>query len=413
MLDVQSALRNSTPLCPASPEMLFDRYFEGPAKSRQRLRHYGLVQLLEAMIAENRSCLTRMSRRHANHQSADFVIRGTFHKELVARSSGQPQEFDPSCEQYFYDGIDWGDLRQTFEIYADKYLDRPQLLAKDSTAEQFTSRSYSSEFALAQRYAFSYHPENRCQLGDLSLRFFLWLSVDPAELADVARAQGRRGDETLDWFWDLNVSWAEVHGSGWPLFSIMAAVSEKLRDDGQEICTTEAQLAPFIDSFDNAIMVPAERCAALLLEAPQCPDMVASALLALADVMRTTAWQQSNRYYQFTSEMPRSQPPERDAERLLQQAEAMVRSQSARWSWLTTRWPVWRLLDRLGAAEAVNVSSGGSWFWMYVFPHRVRSDGIISNRIRATSKAYCLQLFQDEVRRLLEQMPRPGRAHAA
>ncbi|CAE7383194.1 unnamed protein product, partial [Symbiodinium necroappetens] len=171
----------------------------------------------------------------------------------------------------------------------------------------------------------------------------------------------------------------------------------------QEICTTEGQLAPFIDSFDNAIMVSAEHCAVLLLEAPHCPDAVASALLALADVMRTTAWQQSNRYYQFTSEMPRSQPPERDAERLLQRAEATVRSQSARWPWLTTRWPVWRLLDRLGAAEAVNVSSGSSWFWMYVFPHRVRSDGIISNRIRATSKAYCLQLFQDEVRRLLEQ----------
>ncbi|CAE7854769.1 unnamed protein product [Symbiodinium microadriaticum] len=244
-----------------------------------------------------------------------------------------------------------------------RYLDRPQLLAK--------------EFSLAQRYAFSYHPENRCQLGDLSLRFFLWLSVDPAELADVARAKGRRGDvlsevmqETLDWFWDLNVSWAEVHESGWPLFSILAAVSEKLRDDGQEICTTEGQLAPFIDSFDNAIMVSAEHCAVLLLEAPHCPDAVASALLALADVMRTTAWQQSNRYYQFTSEMPRSQPPERDAERLLQRAEATVRSQSARWPWLTTRWPVWRLLDRLGAAEAVNVSSGSSWFWMYVFPHR-------------------------------------------
>ncbi|CAE7726445.1 unnamed protein product [Symbiodinium sp. CCMP2456] len=336
---------------------------------------------------------------------------------LLALSSGQHQDFDPSCEQYFYEGIDWGDLRQTFEIYADKYLDRPQLLAK--------------EVALAQRYAFSYHPENRCQLGDLSLRFFLWLSVDPADLADIARAKGRRGDilsevmqETLDWFWDLNVSWAagapEVHESGWPLFSfgmiffaaehcenhspsreksplygdiycwrapglrglacwdlklrLVIEVSEKLRDDGQEICTTEGQLAPFIDSFDNAIMVggsvSAERCAALLLEAPHCPDAVASALLALADVMRTTAWQQKNRYYQFTSEMPRSQPPERDAERLLQRAEATVRSQSARWSWLTTRWPVWRLLDRLGAAEAVNVSSGGSWFWMYVFPHR-------------------------------------------
>ena len=109
MLDVQSALRNSTP--PVQPvrrccliAVLESRWnhhvpgdsinsclfllsletdFEGPAKSRQRLRHYGLVQLLEAMIAENRSCLTRMSRRHANHQSADFVIRGTFHKELL------------------------------------------------------------------------------------------------------------------------------------------------------------------------------------------------------------------------------------------------------------------------------------------------------------------------------------------
>ena len=35
-----------------------------------------------------------------------------------------------------------------------------------------------------------------------------------------------------------------------------------------------------------------------------------------------------------------------------------------------------------------------------MFPHRVRSDGLIANRIRATRKAYCLQLFQDEVMRI-------------
>ena len=33
--------------------------------------------------------------------------------------------------------------------------------------------------------------------------------------------------------------------------------------------------------------------------------------------------------------------------------EALVRSQTQRWPLLTTRWPMWRLLDRLGASEAV------------------------------------------------------------
>ena len=117
-------------------------------------------------------------------------------------------------------------------------------------------RSAAKEFALAQSYAFSYHPENRCQLGDLSVRrepteygaclktvvvfvgvltlrallfgvptrapgfwklptgrgaqtaglappylcrFFLWLTVDPVALraAATARAQGRHGGDVL------------------------------------------------------------------------------------------------------------------------------------------------------------------------------------------------------------------------
>ena len=33
--------------------------------------------------------------------------------------------------------------------------------------------------------------------------------------------------------------------------------------------------------------------------------------------------------------------------------EALVRSETQRWPLLTTRWPMWRLLDRLGASEAV------------------------------------------------------------
>eukprot|EP00435_Cladocopium_sp_Y103_P029034 s1737_g7.t1 len=47
------------------------------------------------------------------------------------------------------------------------------------------------EFEMAKNYAFSYSPENRCILGDLSLRFFLWLSVAPAELA--ASVEGGQG----------------------------------------------------------------------------------------------------------------------------------------------------------------------------------------------------------------------------
>ncbi|CAK0880337.1 unnamed protein product [Prorocentrum cordatum] len=115
-----------------------------------------------------------------------------------------------------------------------------------------------------------------------------------------------------------------------------------------------------------------------------------------------TRHRDGNRYYQFTSTQVSQQPSDEDVQRLLLRAETVLRGQRD-WRLLTTQWPVWRLLDRLAAAEVVNVTSGGSSFWMHVFPHRVRSDGLISNRIRATARPYCLQLFQDEVLRLASQ----------
>eukprot|EP00931_Biecheleriopsis_adriatica_P010660 TRINITY_DN111730_c0_g1_i1.p1 TRINITY_DN111730_c0_g1~~TRINITY_DN111730_c0_g1_i1.p1 ORF type:complete len:553 (-),score=132.66 TRINITY_DN111730_c0_g1_i1:7-1665(-) len=320
---------------------------------------------------------------------------------VSANVAGLSSADDKSCDGYQYEGMDWGELRSTFEIYADKYLDRPQLLAK--------------EFQFAKTYAFGYHPENRCVLGDLTVRFFVWLSLDPMAMRSAVAAlaaghlpndmMGEVLQETFDLFWNLDISWSEVHGSGWPLFSVLAAVSERLRDDGQELCATEEQLQPFIDSFDTAVTIDADATAELLLEARRCPDAVAAALLAMADNLRTTTWQQDrNRYFQFTCSPADSQPPERDAEKLLARVEALLRGERS-WSLLTSRWPVWRLLDRLGAREVVRVVSDTSWFWMFVFPHRVRSDGLISNRIRATSKAYCLQLFQEEVKRLAAETP--------
>ncbi|CAJ1449641.1 unnamed protein product, partial [Effrenium voratum] len=136
------------------------------------------------------------------------------------------QETGLFCENYFFDGVDWGSVRQSFEIYADKYLDRPQLLAK--------------EFELAKSYAFNYSPENRCILGDLTLRLFVWLAVDPKELQATAKllALGHKEgplaelmQETWEWFWDLPLSWSEIHNSGWPLFSVLASVSERLREE--------------------------------------------------------------------------------------------------------------------------------------------------------------------------------------
>ena len=53
----------------------------------------------------------------------------------------------------------------------------------------------------------------------------------------------------------------------------------------------------------NPLEVPLSSCASVLLEA-LCPEASATALVALADLARTTAWQLPNRYYQFTSIMP-------------------------------------------------------------------------------------------------------------
>ncbi|CAL1153597.1 unnamed protein product [Cladocopium goreaui] len=111
------------------------------------------------------------------------------------------QKQDLSCEGYIHDGIDWRNLRRRFEIYADKYLDRPQLLAE--------------EFEMAKNYAFSYSPENSCILGDLSLRFFLclwlrsWQSVEGSKgmLAEIM-------EETWKWFWDLPQTWQDSAGHG-------------------------------------------------------------------------------------------------------------------------------------------------------------------------------------------------------
>eukprot|EP00913_Durusdinium_trenchii_P009541 g8965.t1 len=230
---------------------------------------------------------------------------------------------DLSCEGYHFDGVDWGSLRRRFEIYADKYLDRPQLLAEEL------------EFDLAKSYAFSYSPENRCLLGDLTLRFFLWLAVSPSELRAAVAALSSDGaaastltelmQETWTWFWDLPLSWEEILKSGWPLFSILAAVSERVRDEGDRRCESP-ELAPFVETFDNAIAdarwhaipsdtdarhappcclveVSTHHAASLLLEArADCPEATASALVALADQLRTTMWQQPNRRSKATSE---------------------------------------------------------------------------------------------------------------
>ncbi|CAE8644823.1 unnamed protein product [Polarella glacialis] len=245
----------------------------------------------------------------------------------------------------------------------------------------------------------------------------MWLLLGPDQLRAVVweLAAGRPPpggmvgelvQETYSLFWDLNLSWAEVHRSGWPIFSILSSAAERLRDEGRDPCIPEEQLQPFISAFDDAAAISAHQSTAVLMEAASCPDAVASSLLWLADGQRTTARpQEGNRYHLFTATAPESQPPERDAEELLARAEALLRRHRG-WDLLTSRWPVWRTLDRLGSKEVVNVTSGSAWFWMHVFPHRVRSDGLISNRIRATSQGYCLQLFQDEVLRLAAESPR-------
>ncbi|CAK9040043.1 unnamed protein product [Durusdinium trenchii] len=249
------------------------------------------------------------------------------------RPKAEADHEDLSCEGYHFDGVDWGSLRRRFEIYADKYLDRPQLLAE--------------EFDLAKSYAFSYSPENRCLLGDLTLRFFLWLAVSPSELRAAVAALSSDGaaastltelmQETWTWFWDLPLSWEEILKSGWPLFSILAAVSERVRDEGDRRCESP-ELAPFVETFDNAIAVSTHHAASLLLEArADCPEATASALVALADQLRTTMWQQPNRYYHFTSTLPERQPKEEDVEILLSRAEALLRPARS-WRSLTQLW---------------------------------------------------------------------------
>ena len=329
-----------------------------------------------------------------------------FLSTLVAIATVAAEELDLSCEGYFFGGIDWSFMRRRLEVFADKYLDRPQLLAE--------------EFDIAMNYAVQYWPGNRCVVGDLSLRFFVWLRVKPEDLNESLRAvmEGSSNslmltdimEETWKWFWEMPYKWQEILDSGWPIFSILATVQQRLVSAGGSAphgCETEL-LTPFVDTFDTAIAVSTHQCTAVLLEATlvQCPEASASALVALADNLRTSMWQQSNlnRYYHFSSASPEEQPREDDVEILLSRAEGLLRS-SKSWASLTSPWPFWRLLDRLGAKEVVNVTSDTSWFWMHVFPHRVRSDGIISNRIRGTSQAYCIPIFQDQVRRLASSRP--------
>lgn len=310
---------------------------------------------------------------------------------------------DWSCAGGRYGGIDWDDVRTTLGIYADKYLDRPQLLAK--------------EFVLASQYAVEYHPENRCVLGDLALRLLLWLRADRDELREaVGSLSGSRPleigiepllEETYRWFWDLQVAWSDIMASGWPIFSLFAVASGILRDEGRDPCVPEAALRLYVDSFDDAIYVPGYVDVQIMTDASHCLDAKVSAMLSLADGFRLTgsavgAKPLGNRYYLYSATPIAEQPLETDTAELLAMVEKMLR-QNRSWTLLTTRWPVWRLLDRLSAAEVVNVSSGAGSFWMYVFPHRVRSDGLISNRIRSTHRAYCLQLFQDEVLRLASE----------
>eukprot|EP00929_Paragymnodinium_shiwhaense_P103670 TRINITY_DN67339_c0_g1_i1.p1 TRINITY_DN67339_c0_g1~~TRINITY_DN67339_c0_g1_i1.p1 ORF type:complete len:529 (+),score=89.53 TRINITY_DN67339_c0_g1_i1:62-1588(+) len=303
---------------------------------------------------------------------------------------------DLSCQGYRYGGIDWDHIRTTLEIYADKYLDRPQLL--------------SDVLYLSSDYAVQYHPENKCVLGDLSLRFMMWLRLEEMQFRQMAQSLSKqeppRNDmeaivqETYEAFWNLDLTWEAILASGWPLFSVMAAAAGRLADKGRDACVPPDRLTRYEDSFDNAEYVPAHIDVATLVEAASCPEAVASASASLAAGLRLAVRpSEGNRYFKYTSTPLERQPSEDDASMLLARAESLLRRSPDKWAFMTTPWPLWRLLDRLGAREMVRVSEGNAFFWMHVFPHRVRSDGLISNRIRGTQKAYCLQLFQDEVRR--------------
>lgn len=308
---------------------------------------------------------------------------------------------DLSCRKHKYGGIDWDGLRSTLEIYADKYMDRPHMLMK--------------EFNLAAQYAMEYHPENFCRLGDLSLRLVLWLTFDKGILREGVRAliEGVPPEtghaallaETFDLFWNLEYSWHDILRSGWPIFSLLASVAELVRDDTQDACVPFERLQMYIDFFNTAVYVSLFEDLSILQLASGCPEAVVTALASLADKHRHEETTAGNRYHKFTSTSPADQPPEHDVESLLEKAQSVARDAPSRWSLLTSPWPLWRYVDKIGAEPMVNVSSGSAHFWMYVFPHRVSSDGLISNRIRATRRPYCFDLFQTEVRRLAVVRP--------
>jgi len=325
----------------------------------------------------------------------------------VAAPAGGAEEISLSCQGYRYGGIDWDEVRDTLEVFGDKYLDRPQLLSK--------------EFQLASTYALEYHPENKCKLGDLALRLMLWLQARAEELSTSMDAvlQGRGEatnmgpflEETYGWFWELPWSFSSILKSKWPIFSLLDAASSLLQRPGG--CFQGEVLEKFLDTFWSGIYIPSHVSIDLLLNesAASCIEARASALLSLADNQRYSPLSptgvQGNRYYRSTAMPKVEQPSEEDSDRLVARAEQMLRSSSKekKWDFLTRPWPVWRLLDRVGNAEVVNVTTGrGQFFWMYVFPHRVRSDGIISNRIRGRREGYCLQQFQDEAVRRFEAL---------
>mmetsp|Transcript_27272 Transcript_27272/g.61295 ORF Transcript_27272/g.61295 Transcript_27272/m.61295 type:complete len:638 (+) Transcript_27272:54-1967(+) len=346
------------------------------------------------------------------------------------------------------DEIDWLAIRLKLAGYADKYLDAPHI--------------FIEEARLA--YVYAHKPlmlaEGACPLGDISLRLFMWVFVEDDRLLQAVEAtpgySSPDGDydglqpaamlaEALRAFWTLPLSWSEVFGSGWPLFSILGQLSQKARrqltevgdfrrfeDDCQDVAIwgDKSYLAALQQSFQSGANLPAHASLSALLAVDRtaCPFAFASALLAMADSIRFDSidaglGDQGGRnafYYRYAATPPIAAKSAMsrdlakhvgatyadDVEALVGQAEHAVRgtgspgknpasggtaAKGAGRAWpaslLLTPWPFWRLLDRLSCSEWVEVKTRPL----------ASASSVLSRRLRSASPTFFMHVFPHRV----------------
>jgi len=370
--------------------------------------------------------------------------------------------------------IDWPQLRVKLDSYADKYLQAPQLFTEEAQLALIyahkplrlpgSAACPLGDLAL-RLFMWLFVEEDRLSEAVEGSPAFGAPGSEHTSLQPAAMlAQALRS------LWEAPLSWSDILASGWPLFSILAQLGQRARraaglspsasPAGQcEDARTwggRPYLRALEQTFETGVLLPVHASLAVVLEVDRakCPLAFACALLSLAESAR---WDSTDaglgpdggynaHYYRNAAmapllvESPNSmlgdlheyvgREPETDREALLEQAERSLRESVERertaggqrgqqqqkalvWpsGFLLTPWPLWRMVDRLGCSEWVEVRtaplapsamgrrlrSASPSFFIHVFPHRVSSDGMQSSKTRASEQPYCAKEFQNEL----------------